>query len=230
MRNNPSAVMIFAAGFGTRMGDLTKDRPKPLVEVAGRPLIDHALEWVEAFGPDRVAVNMHYKAEMLRQHLANWGVLFSEEQPDILDTGGGLKAALPLLGDCSVFTMNSDAVWAGPNPLQHLLRSWDPDKMDALLLCIPVEAAVGYAGEDDYLIGSDGQLTRESGQVYSGLQIIKTKPVLDVEDRIFSLREVWRRLQSQGRLSRATYPGHWCDVGHPEGITLAENMLGGRDV
>lgn len=134
MRNDPSSVMIFAAGFGTRMGDLTKDRPKPLINVAGKALIDHALDRVTAYGAGTVVVNLHYKPELMRAHLADRGILFSEEQPEILETGGGLKAALPLLGDRPVFTMNSDAVWSGANPLRQLSQVWDPERMDALLL------------------------------------------------------------------------------------------------
>ncbi|HKL64600.1 MAG TPA: NTP transferase domain-containing protein, partial [Roseovarius sp.] len=113
-------VMIFAAGFGTRMGALTQDRPKPLIKVAGRALIDHALDLVAGHAPSRIVVNLHYRADQLVAHLDGRGVRLSHETPDILDTGGGLRAALPLLGDGPVLTMNSDAVWQGPNPLSHL--------------------------------------------------------------------------------------------------------------
>ena len=230
MRNDPSAVMIFAAGFGTRMGELTKNRPKPLLHVAGQTLIDRTLDLVEEIAPEKVVVNTHYKAQMMQAHLGPRGVQISDEQPEILDTGGGLKAALPILGAGPFFTMNSDAVWDGPNPLVHLLQFWEPAKMDALLLCLPIERAVGHAGTNDFRIGPDGQLTRGEGQVYSGLQIIKAQPVSEVEERVFSLREVWKNLRSQGRISRATYPGRWCDVGHPEGIKLAEKMIERPDV
>ncbi|MEO0371068.1 MAG: nucleotidyltransferase family protein [Pseudomonadota bacterium] len=225
MRNDPTAVMIFAAGFGTRMGDLTKDRPKPLIEVAGRPLIDHALSVVDGFGADKVVINLHYKAELLRAHLAGKDVAFSEERPDILETGGGLKAALPLLGGEVVFTMNSDAVWAGPNPLRHLLGFWDPDKMDALLLCVPRDHAIGHDGTGDFLLDPQGRMSRGAGQVYSGVQIIKTDRVQDTAKAAFSLNEVWDVALAKGRLFGASYPGTWCDVGHPEGICLAEAML-----
>lgn len=217
--------MIFAAGFGTRMGELTKDRPKPLIEVAGHTLIDHALGWVEGFGTQTIVANLHYKAEMLRDHLSGRDVLFSEETPDILETGGGLKAALPLLGDGPVFTMNCDAVWSGPNPLGHLAARWDPHEMDALLLCVPLRQAVGHSGTGDFLQDRDGRLLRGPGEVYSGLQIMKPGVVKAVQDTVFSLNKVWNILLENGRVFGASYPGQWCDVGQPSGITLAESML-----
>lgn len=226
MRDDPSSVMIFAAGFGTRMGALTKDRPKPLIEVGGEALIDHTLSWVEAFGPVKIVVNLHYKADMLRQHLKNREVLFSEEVPDILETGGGLKAALPLLDADTVFTMNSDAVWRGPNPLSYLIKSWAPDKMDALLLCMPIANTHGYSGSGNFLLDEDGRLTRGPGEVYSGLQIIKTDSVARHMAQSFSLNEVWNETQKAERLFGVSYPGQWCDVGHPGGIAIAEEMLG----
>ena len=134
----PDALMLFAAGFGTRMGALTADRPKPLVEVAGKPLIDHALDLAEGVGPLRRVANAHYRADQLAAHLDGRDVALSREEPEILDTGGGLRAALPLLGPDPVFALNTDAVWSGPNPLRLLAEAWDPERMDALLLCVPV--------------------------------------------------------------------------------------------
>ena len=129
--------MLFAAGFGTRMGALTATQPKPMIPVAGRPLIDHALDHVWAYKPQKVVANLHYLPEALEKHLATANIALSLEAPDILETGGGLRAALPLLGPAPVFTMNTDAIWRGPNPLAHLAQAWDPAYMDALLLCIP---------------------------------------------------------------------------------------------
>ena len=225
MRDIANSVMIFAAGFGTRMGSLTADRPKPLIKVAGRALIDHALDLIDGFGTPQVVVNLHYRADQMRAHLAGRGIRFSEEQPDILETGGGLRKALPLLGSGPVFTMNSDAVWSGPNPLQLLAEAWNPDRMDALLLCIQREKAIGHTGIGDFLIGTDGQAQRGPGLVYSGLQIIKTEGLADIPDRVFSLNLLWDRMLDNGRLHALSYPGQWCDVGHPDGITLAETML-----
>ena len=133
MADFPFPLMIFAAGFGTRMGALTADRPKPLLPVAGRALIDHALTAAAEAGAGRIVVNTHYLADQLADHLAGWGVVVSHE-PEILETGGGLKVALPLLGPGPVAVLNSDAVWTGANPLTQLARAWDGGRMEALLL------------------------------------------------------------------------------------------------
>ena len=148
--------MIFAAGLGTRMGKLTAERPKPMIEVAGRRLIDHALAPVREMGLARIVVNLHYMPELLAAHLAGTEVLLSRESPDILETGGGLRAALPLLGPGPVYTMNSDAVWKGPNPLQVLLERWDPSAADALLLCIPKSRAVSHDADGDFRTDESG--------------------------------------------------------------------------
>ncbi|MEM9124273.1 MAG: nucleotidyltransferase family protein [Pseudomonadota bacterium] len=225
MTGHPQSVMLFAAGFGTRMGALTKSRPKPLIEVAGQPLIDHALSLVDAVTPERVVANLHYCADQLEAHLKPKGVLLSREEPDILDTGGGLRAALPLLGDEPVFTLNTDAIWAGPNPLQMLQKTWDPRSMDALLLCIPVARTLGHAGPGDFTANAAGQITRGPGLVYGGAQILKTDRLSGFSERAFSLNKVWNRIHDDGRLFAAEYPGRWCDVGRPEGIALAEGLL-----
>ena len=230
MRNSPGSVMLFAAGFGTRMGRLTADRPKPLVEVAGKPLIDHALDLVDGFGDARIVVNLHYRAAQLSDHLAGRNVHLSHEQPDILETGGGLRHALPLLGDGPVFTMNTDSVWSGPNPLARLASAWDPDRMDALLLCLPPSRAIGHTGAGDFLMAQDGRLDRGPGVVYSGLQILKTDGLEDIADHAFSLNLLWDRMLPAGRMFGVVYNGQWCDVGTPEGIGLAEDMLRQADV
>jgi len=217
--------MLFAAGFGTRMQHLTKTRPKPLVEVSGRPLIDYALDQVRDFGAERVLCNLHYLPEALEAHLAGSGILFSREEPEILDTGGGLKAALPLLNRDIVFTMNTDAVWRGPNALTYLSDAWNPEQMDALLLCVSQDKAVGHSGQGDFVIDDKGRATRGQGAIYTGLQIIKTSLVEDVPDTVFSLNVIWDRLIASGRLCAVTYPGQWCDVGSPAGVALAEAFL-----
>lgn len=220
--------MLFAAGFGTRMGVLTADRPKPMIEVAGRPLIDHALQWVEEFGAAKVVVNLHYKPAMLKAHLETRDVILSHE-PEILETGGGLRAALPYLGAGPVFTLNTDAVWSGPNPLRQLAARWNPETMDALLLCIPPAQAIGHDG-GDFTIAPDGTALRGVGSVYSGLQILKTEGLQDIAEEKFSLNILWDRMLEAGRLHAVDYTGKWCDVGKPEGIRLAEAMLGAAHV
>lgn len=223
---HPDAVMLFAAGFGTRMGALTADRPKPLIPVAGKPLIDHALDLVRPAAPSRIVANIHYLPDQLRQHLDGSGVILSDESDRILETGGGLRKALPLLGSGPVFTMNTDAVWQGPNPLTLLSQAWEPDRMDALLLCIPRENAVGHTGAGDFLMDDENRLRRGPGLVYSGLQILKADGLADIEEQVFSLNLLWNRMLDQGRLFGVGYPGQWCDVGRPEGIAQAEKMIG----
>ena len=219
----PEALMLFAAGFGTRMGALTADRPKPLVEVAGKPLIDHALALADPIVPGPIVANLHYRPEQLEQHLATTRVQTLREEPDILDTGGGLRNALPLLGDGPVWTMNSDAVWAGPNPLATLKDAWR-DGMEALLLCIPPAQAIGHKGQGDFVSGGS-TVSRGPGLIYSGAQILRTDGLRDIPEDSFSLNLLWNDMLKRGTLHILTYPGQWCDVGHPEGITLAEEML-----
>ncbi|WP_170468188.1 nucleotidyltransferase family protein [Ruegeria arenilitoris] len=225
MTQTPEAVMLFAAGFGTRMGALTKDRPKPLIEVAGQPLIDHALGLVDELRPKRVVANLHYLPEQLEAHLAPKGVLLSNETGQILETGGGLRAALPLLGPQPVFTLNPDAIWSGPNPLTLLQKAWDPDRMDALLMCVPVDQTVGHAGKGDFTADKNGRITRGGTLIYGGAQIMKTEGLLDIPETSFSLNLLWDKMQQNNRLFACIYPGRWCDVGHPEGIALAEDLI-----
>lgn len=222
-------LMLFAAGLGTRMGPLTATRPKPLIPVAGRTLIDHALALADAARVQRIVVNTHYLADQIESHLAGRGIIFSREAPVILETGGGLKRALPLLDDDPVMTLNTDAVWTGRNPLIELVEAWDSARMDGLLLLLPVEKALGHAGRGDFLIGRDGQLERaggRSGQIYLGAQILSTAGLALIEDEVFSLNRLWDRMIADGRLYGVIHHGGWCDVGRPEGIALAEAMLG----
>ncbi|MBK5934050.1 MurNAc alpha-1-phosphate uridylyltransferase [Rhodovulum imhoffii] len=226
----PDAVMLFAAGFGTRMAPLTADRPKPLIPVGGKPLLDHALGIAQSAGVGRIVVNTHYLGEQIATHLAESAVTLSPETPDILDTGGGLRHALPLLGAGPVFTLNTDAVWTGENPLTRLARAWDPARMDALLLLIPREAALGHAGMGDFMPNPDGRLKRGPGAVYSGAQILKTGGLTEIPEQVFSLNRLWNRMLERGRLFGVLHRGGWCDVGTPEGIPRAEAMLEADDV
>jgi len=220
--------MIFAAGFGTRMGALTKDRPKPLIPVAGKPLLDHALDLAKAAPVSRIVVNTHYHADQIATHLAHQDVALSHEAEVILETGGGLRQALPLLAGDPVMTLNSDAVWTGPNPLQTLAAGWDAARMDALLLLAPVQATIGYQGKGDFLCDPSGRLQRANGRdglVYLGAQIIRTDQLASFPQRAFSLNLLWDQMIAQGRAFGVVHPGGWCDVGHPEGIAQAEALL-----
>jgi len=223
----PTACMILAAGFGTRMGVLTQTRPKPLIPVAGRPLIDHALEQARGAGVGRIVVNGHYHAGQMRTYLSGMGdVAFSEEQPVILDSAGGIRHALPLLKAETIFTLNADAVWSGPNALATLAKAWDPDQMDVLTLMVPQSHAVGRQAGGDFTRDADGRLSWDKGaEVYTGAQILKTQVLQGYPDGPFSLHEVWRAAMAKGRMFGTPYQGRWADVGHPEGIGLAEKMV-----
>ncbi len=223
--NPPQAAMLFAAGFGTRMGALTKDRPKPLIPVAGQPLLDHALALVRGAGVPRVVVNAHYRAEQIANHLAGTGVTVTVEAPDILDTGGGLKAALPDLAADPVLTLNTDAVWSGPNVARALASAWDGSRMGALLAVVPVARAIGHAGPGDFALDAEGRIRRGAGYVYTGAQILRSGPVAAWPEAIFSLNRIWDALGREGRLYGTVHQGGWCDVGHPAGIEAAEAML-----
>ena len=230
MTQVPKSAMLFAAGLGTRMGRLVEDRPKPMVTVAGRPLIDYTLQHVDDFGALTCVANLHYQPQKLADYLGPKNIQLSYEEPKILDTGGGLKAALPLLGPGPVFTLNTDAVWSGPNPLSVLADIWDPDRMDALLICIPWKNTRGRKTPGDFSIGDDGKLTRSGDFVYGGIQILKTEDIAACDRAVFSLNAIWNKISERGRLFGAKYSGKWCDVGHPEGVKLAEKLLLETDV
>ena len=217
--------MLFAAGMGARMGPLVADHPKPMIEVAGRPLIDHALRIIRDAGIDRVVVNTHYLGHVIRDHLVGSGIEISHEYPQLLDTGGGLKFALPSLGSDPVFTLNSDAVWAGDNPLRALLAEWDATKMEALLLLVEKENANGHNGPGDFRRTRNGRLSRGVGNVYTGAQILRTGLLREIRESTFSLNIIWDIMQSRGRLFGVFYQGSWCDVGSATSISVAESML-----
>jgi MurNAc alpha-1-phosphate uridylyltransferase len=223
--DSPAAAMVFAAGFGTRMGALTRDRPKPLIPVAGRPLLDHAIAIAQAAAP-RIVVNTHYRGDMIAAHLAGRDIALSPEPDVILDTGGGLRAALPLLGPGPVFTLNSDAVWKGGNPLLTLAAAWDGSRMEGLLLLLDRDRAIGHSGQGDFLTDAQGRLARGPGRIYSGAQILRTEDLAAIPGPAFSLNLLWDRMIARGTLFGLTWDGQWCDVGRPESIPLAEALLG----
>ena len=225
MAKTPFPVMIFAAGFGRRMGALTKDKPKPLVPVKGRALIDYAVDIARESGAQTILVNLHYKHQMLADHLRDAPVQTRLELPDILETGGGLKAALPKLGAGPVVTINSDAIWQGENPIAALRARWQPERMEALLLCIERTRAHGHSGAGDFSLAENGCLQRGGNLVYTGVQIIKTEGLMAIEQRAFSLNLLWAQMIERQGVYGAVYRGNWCDVGHPEGLACAQNML-----
>ena len=216
-------ILIFGAGFGTRMAPLTDTLPKPLVPVAGRPLIDHALALAREDGLTP-HVNAHYRAAQVQAHLGR-DVTLHVETPEILETGGGLKAALPKMAGDPVATLNSDAMWRGPNPLGLLRAAWRPE-MEGLVLLVPVAQTVGFTGGGDFSCDAQGRITRDkTGAVYTGAQLIRRSAFEGVQDGAFSLNVIWDLLLTRGTLFGTQYPGRWADVGTPAGIPLAEEML-----
>lgn len=219
--------MLFAAGFGTRMGALTADQPKPLIKVAGLPLIDHARRVAARAGVTRLAANLHYRGDQLAAHLAGSDVALSWERDAILDTGGGLKAALPLLGAGPVLTLNTDSVWTGTNPLTRLLQAWDGQKMDQLFLLLPAAQARSATGRSDFVMDEQGRVDWAEGRegyLYLGAQIIHPRLLTETE-AVFSLHGPWTRAMAAGRAYGVLHEGDWCDVGHPGGIAEAEALL-----
>jgi MurNAc alpha-1-phosphate uridylyltransferase len=217
--------MVFGAGFGTRMGPLTATRPKPLIELGGVTLLDRAREIGAAAGCTPVVVNTHYMADAMARHLAGTGTIISDESTRILETGGGLRHALPHLGDGPVATLNPDGLWFGPNPLKILGSAWNPDRMGALLLVLPLTRVIAHNGAGDFSMDADGRLGRGGPFVYTGAQILDPSGLHDIEDEVFSLNRLWTALAAKGQLFGIPYPGRWCDVGHPEGLAAAEALL-----
>lgn len=219
-------LMIFAAGHGTRMRPLTDSLPKPLIPVAGRTLLDRALDLGRAAGAGPVVVNTHYLGPQIADHLAGQDVAISDETGTILDTGGGLRQALPLLGTGPVMTLNPDVVWTGPNPLAALDAAWRDD-MDALLMLVPLDRAAARQGTGDFSRDAEGRIARRGDYVYGGAQIIRPDRLAEIPDRVFSLNRLWDLLIAEGRAFGIVHAGGWCDVGYPEAIPLAERMLHG---
>lgn len=226
-----NAALIFAAGFGTRMGALTKATPKPMIPVAGKPLIDYAIDLVTDAEIGNAVVNLHYFPEQLEAHLArHQNITTLREEGTILETGGGLKNALQLLENDPVVTLNSDAVWTGDNPILALLDNWDPDKMDALLVLVPIKNAQEHRGAGDFNLDANDRLSRRGDApsadfVYAGAQVIKTELLANISEARFSLNILWDQMLAVGRVYGVVHHGGWVDVGRPEGIAVAEAEL-----
>ncbi|MFB2531982.1 nucleotidyltransferase family protein [Paracoccus sp. p3-h83] len=226
MRTTPDALMLFAAGLGTRMGALTATRPKPLIPVGGRCLLDHALDLAQGAGLPRVVANVHYLPDQIRAHLAGRDVAISDETDKLLETGGGLRKALPLLGAGPVLTLNTDAVWTGPNVLAALRTAWRPG-MGALVALVPLDRATGHRGSGDFALDDQGRITRPGPFVYTGAQAIDPADLALIDQDAFSLNLLWNRMIARGRMFGLIHPGGWCDVGQPQSIPLAEALLAG---
>ena len=231
----PRTAMIMAAGLGKRMRPLTASRPKPLVEVAGKALLDHVLDRLAAAGVARVVVNVHYLPDAVEAHLkrrTDFEVVISDERAQLLETGGGLVKAAPLI-DCDPFlAVNSDNYWVdGPADALKLLASqWDGARMDALLLLVPHAFAGNHTGLGDFHMSPDGQLRRRGKAriapfVFTGIQIMAKSLLADAPEGPFSTNIFWDRAISKGRLFGAVHQGLWFDVGSPPAIRATEDAL-----
>ncbi len=220
--NRPDSAMIFAAGFGTRMGQLCRNLPKPMVPFAGRPMISHCIGLLREAGIKTIVANTHHLPQKIEPFLRSEGISISRELPDILDTGGGLKAAVPLLGNGPVITINPDAAWLGRNPVKALIDAWQPE-MQALLALVPQPLAHGSSSVGDFRL-QDGRVRRGGPLIYGGAQVIKTDQLDGVAERVFSLNVFWDLLSESDGLHGLVYDGNWCDLGHPAGLRVAEGL------
>lgn len=235
MTTTPQTAMVLAAGFGQRMRPLTDKMPKPLVKVAGKPLIDHVLDRLADAGVQRAVVNVHYLAEQIERHLAarvRPQITISDERGVLLDTGGGVVKALPLIGDAPFFHINSDTIWIdGVRPnLTRLADSFDAKTMDGLLLLAPGAGSIGYDGRGDFTMTSDGRLrTRPERDVapfvYAGAAILSPQLFEGAPQGAFSLTKLFARAIEAGRLHGLRLEGLWMHVGTPEAIAEAEAAI-----
>lgn len=236
MTATPEAAMVLAAGLGTRMRPLTDETPKPLIKVAGKPLISYALERFAEAGVERAVVNVHHFADQIEAAMARVEspeVIISDERDLLLETGGGLKKARKHFGDAPVFCTNTDAILidkGGREACATLGDMWDSERMDALLLLAPMERASGYDGRGDFDRHDDGTISLRSGDsapfVFTGLQIISPKLIDEGPEGPFSTRILWDLAHARGRLFGAVYEGDWLHVGDPAGLEAAERRLG----
>jgi MurNAc alpha-1-phosphate uridylyltransferase len=229
-----ATAMVLAAGFGERMRPLTLRMPKPLVPIAGRPLIDHVLGRLAAAGVETAVVNVHYLPDQLEAYLANRRgqppkTVVSDERGVLLDTGGGTKRALPLLGHGPFFIHNADSVWSeGATPaLSRMLKKWNPASMDCLLLLAPAATSIGYAARGDFSMTADGRLTRRGPDevvpfAFAGVSLCDESLFKDSPDGRFSLNTLWDRSLAKGRLYGIRLDGRWMHVGTPDALAEAE--------
>jgi N-acetyl-alpha-D-muramate 1-phosphate uridylyltransferase len=232
----PGTAMVMAAGKGTRMLPLTLDRPKPLVSVGGETLLDHVLGHLRSAGIGRIVVNVHYKADMIEGHLAqnarDLDVAISDERDALLETGGGLMRAKPLLQSDPFLCCNTDNIWTdgNENSIQRLARFWDGEAMDVLMLLIPRERAVNHAGRGDFSMDEAGRLARrvpdaDAPLVWTGIQILSQSLLVDPPGDAFSTNVFWDRAIREGRCYGVVHQGLWSDVGTPEAISVTEALL-----
>jgi MurNAc alpha-1-phosphate uridylyltransferase len=227
-------AMVLAAGLGKRMRPLTASQPKPLVRVAGKPLIDHALDRLADAGVARAVVNVHYLADALEAHVTARAapvVTVSDERETLLETGGGMVKALPLLPD-PFFSINSDNIWLdGPRDVFHdLSDAWDGERMDALLALVPHRGAHNFRGKGDFNMDSTGRVSRRrSGRIapfiFTGIQLVGHRLLREAPEGPFSTNVLWDRAIEEGRLYGIAFTGQWFEVGTPQAIPATEAAL-----
>jgi len=228
---------VLAAGLGTRMRPLTDTIPKPMVRLAGRPLIDHVLDRLSAAGISRAVVNLHYLADVLEAHLRSRThpqIVLSDERGELLDTGGGVVRALPLIGAEPFVIHNSDSVWleTGVSNLERLFAACDPARMDGLMLLAQAATSLGYEGRGDFHLAADGRLARRAGSetspyVFTGVSIAHPRLMEGAPAGRFSLNRLWDAAIAKGRLYGVLLEGTWMHVGTPEALADAEGLFHG---
>jgi MurNAc alpha-1-phosphate uridylyltransferase len=232
----PRTAMVMAAGLGKRMRPLTATKPKPLIEVGGKPLLDHVLEKLRAAGVKKEVVNVHYLADAVEAHLASRAhgleVVISDERSLLMETGGGMVRAEALIDSDPFITANSDNLWIdGPADTLKLLASqWDDERMDALLLLVPLARARNHNGMGDFHMDRTGRLRRRERShvapfVFTGVQMVSKRLLRDAPDGPFSTNVLWNRAIEEGRCFGAVHQGLWFDVGTPKAIPMTEAAL-----
>jgi N-acetyl-alpha-D-muramate 1-phosphate uridylyltransferase len=231
----PRTAMVLAAGNGMRMRPLTDRKPKPLIEVGGKPLLDNVLDRLAAAGVETAVVNVHHLADQVERHVAGRRaprIVISDERANLLDTGGGVVKALPSLGTAPFYHLNSDTIWIDgvKSNLVRLAESFDPAKMDALLLLAATSSSVGYSGRGDFAMAPDGRLRRRSERevapfVYAGVAILSPALFAGAPGGSFSLNLLFDRAIEAGRFYGLRLEGVWMHVGTPEAIAAAEAAI-----
>jgi MurNAc alpha-1-phosphate uridylyltransferase len=229
----PRSAMVLAAGLGTRLRPVTETLPKPLVKISGRTLLDHVIDCLMRAGVERIVVNTHYKAEMIAEQLArrDHPRIEISHEAELLDTGGGVAHALPLLDD-AFFVVNADVFWleGQDSPLLRLARAFDPARMDAILLLQPAVTAVGYEGDGDYFLAAAGRPRRRRGRelapfVYASIQLLHRRLFDGISQRVFSLIRLYDRAEEAGRLHAIVHHSEWYHIGTPTGLAATRARL-----